>query len=289
MYRLIFIPIVFSILQTCSSVEVREDQVGLLWESSAGKLTPLKKGRYMLWGMYDTVYLYSTRKETRHETVVVTTQDDLQVEVQASIIYGANGNEITALHLEFGEKYYEKIVREDFRASIKNVLARYKMIQIPKKSAELEQEILETLAARIKNRHVLIEDVNIDETKLDPGIMNAIAEKLKREQELETMKYNQKIAEKEDEIAKMKAKRDAEVEIIAAEAKAKTQKLTNVHITPAYLKLKTVEASMKALESPNSKLIFVPVGKDGLPLNVNISDKIFSETGFPALPAEKKH
>ncbi|EMG02070.1 hypothetical protein LEP1GSC123_4381 [Leptospira borgpetersenii str. 200701203] len=50
--------------------------------------------------------------------------------------------------------------------------------------------------------------------------------------------------------------------MIRAEAQAKSQVIINDKLTTRYLQY-------KSFESPNSKLIFVPQGKDNLPIVVN--------------------
>lgn len=146
-----------------------------------------------------------------------------------------------------------------------------------------------------------VSDVNIDDINLSPKILQAIEDKIARQQELETMHYDMKIAQRNEEIAKMKAKTESEVEIIRAEkedqiakikvkteaesdiiratARSKAQKLINNHLTPSYLKLKAIESHYKAFESPNSKIIVIPVGKDGLPAYININEKMFGNQG----------
>ncbi|MCB1178521.1 MAG: hypothetical protein KDK36_13125, partial [Leptospiraceae bacterium] len=140
---------------------------------------------------------------------------------------------------------------------------------------------------------------------LSKEIVAKIEEKLKRQQEAEAMKYVKRKAEEEAEIAKiqvrkeaeseliraqneekinkMKTLREAEDEVIRAKARAQAQKLINSNLSKNYLQLKALESHYKAFESPNSKIIFIPVGKDGLPIYINPSDKMFSE-----LPEKKK-
>ncbi|MCB1140855.1 MAG: prohibitin family protein [Leptospiraceae bacterium] len=295
--------LLFFFVSNCISIatEVRPDTVGLLWDSAEGKLSTLEQGRYFFFSPSKKVIIYPTRWENHREAVDVITQDDLHIDVVASIIVRPIRKDVYKLHLEIGHEYYSNIIRSEFRTSIRNVLAGYPMIQIPKKSPDIEKEIRDAVAQKIKGKYVEVTDVNIDDINLSQEILKTIELKLKKQQQLETMKYEEKLqekefelakkkaqseadaefyrAEKEGEIAKLKAKRDAETEIILAEAHATAQKLINSNLTDKYLKLKALESNFKAFESPNSKVIFIPVGKDGLPVFVNMNDKLFMDTG----------
>ncbi|HMV44927.1 MAG TPA: SPFH domain-containing protein, partial [Leptospiraceae bacterium] len=224
-------------------------------------------------------------------------QDDLHIDVVASIIMRPVKEKILDVHLNIGKNYYQRIVKAEFRTAIRNVMTGYQMIMISKKSQTIEDEIKDLVARKLSAKNLEVSDVNIDDINLSPKILQAVEDKIARQQELETMQYDMKIAQRNEEIAKMKAKTESEVEIIRAEkedqiakikvkteaesdiiraqARAKAQKLVNAHLTPNYLKLKAIESHYKAFESPNSKIIFIPVGKDGLPAYVNINDKMF--------------
>ncbi|HNC01179.1 MAG TPA: prohibitin family protein, partial [Leptospiraceae bacterium] len=248
-------------------------------------------------GINEELVLYSTRWENHVEKVDVITQDDLHIDVVASIIMRPVKEKILDVHLNIGKDYYQRIVKAEFRTAIRNVMTGYQMIMISKKSQTIEDEIKDLVARKLSAKNLEVSDVNIDDINLSPKILQAVEDKIARQQELETMQYDMKIAQRNEEIAKMKAKTESEVEIIRAEkedqiakikvkteaesdiiraqARAKAQKLVNAHLTPNYLKLKAIESHYKAFESPNSKIIFIPVGKDGLPAYVNINDKMF--------------
>jgi regulator of protease activity HflC (stomatin/prohibitin superfamily) len=249
-------------------------------------------------GPREDLIIYSTRWENHVEKVDVSTQDDLHIDVEASIVMRPLKEKILDVHLNIGSDYYQRIVKAEFRTAIRNIMTGYPMIMISKKSQTIEDEIKELVSRKLANKFLEVSDVNIDDINLSPKIRQAIEDKIARQQELETMQYEMKIAQKNEEISKMKAKTETEVEIIRAEkedtiskmkvkteaesdiiratARSKAQKLINAHLTPSYLKLKAIESHYKAFESPNSKIIFIPVGKDGLPAYININDKMFA-------------
>lgn len=90
---------------------------------------------------------------------------------------------------------------------------------------------------------------------LPDAIKEAIERKLRQEQE--ALEYEFRLA---------KALQEAERQRIDAEGKAAANRILSASLTDKILKEKGIEATLKLAESPNSKVIVVGSGKDGLPL-----------------------
>ncbi|MDV6235388.1 prohibitin family protein [Leptospira ellisii] len=248
---------------------VRPGEIGLFWKpfgiTDVGlSKDPVLNGFYWLLPWND-IYTYSTQWNSYKEKVDVLTNDDLKIDVQAVIIMRPVRDEIFQLHVEVGPEYYKSIVQPEFRASIRNVVSHHQMIQISKNSAVLAKDIKSAVTERTRGKHIEVFDVILDDVEYSPNMLHAIEAKLTKQQELEQQKYELEIAEKNIEIAKRKAKADAEAQLIRAEAQAKSQTIINDRLTTKYLQY-------KAFESPNSKMIFVPQDKNNLPIVVNPKD-----------------
>jgi len=61
-------------------------------------------------------------------------------------------------------------------------------------------------------------------------------------------------------------RKEAERKIIEAEAKATANKILNASLTDKILQDKGIEATLELANSPNSKVIIVGGGDEGLPL-----------------------
>ena len=114
---------------------------------------------------------------------------------------------------------------------------------------------------KIKDIRVIVDDV-----EYSPSILKAIESKLTKQQEQEQMKFEINIAKKDAEIQTITAEGKAKSILLEAEAQAKAQKLISESLTQKYIQL-------KAMENPNNKLIFVPNGKDALPILLNSDGK----------------
>lgn len=97
---------------------------------------------------------------------------------------------------------------------------------------------------------LLIRSIN-----LPAKIKQAIESKLKQEQEALAYKF------KLD-----REKSEAERKRIAAEGEAKANKIINSSLTTALLKMRGIEATIELSKSPNSKVVVIGSGKEGMPL-----------------------
>ncbi|RHX88986.1 prohibitin family protein [Leptospira stimsonii] len=249
----------------CGST-VHPGQIGLFWKpfgiTEVGlSKDPVLNGFYWLLPWND-IYTYSMQWDSHKEKVDVLTNDDLKIDVQAVIILRPIREEIYQLHVEVGPEYYRSIVQPEFRASIRNIVSHHQMIQISKNSAVLARDIKTAVIERTKGKHIEVFDVILDDIEYSPNMLHAIEAKLTKQQELEQQKYELEIAEKNIEIAKKKARADAEAQMIRADGQARSQAIINEKLTTRYLQY-------KAFDNPNSKMIFIPLDKSNLPIVVS--------------------
>lgn len=263
-----FLPIIgISLFFVSCLTIISPGEVGLMWRPYSSGLSqkPLESRvqTYMPW---NSVYVYSIQWVSHQEKVEVLTRDDLTITVSAAIIIRPIENEIYELEMEIGRSYYEKVVKPQFRTAIRNILSAYNMVSISKETPNVSAQIKKSLAEKLKDKHVEIDDVIIDDVEYSPSILKAIESKLTKQQEQEQMKFEINIAKRDAEIQQITADGRAKAVLIEADAQAKAQKMISESLTPKYIQL-------KAMENPNNKLIFVPNGKDGLPIIVNPDGK----------------
>ncbi|TGL65577.1 prohibitin family protein [Leptospira jelokensis] len=263
-----FVPVlIFGILSvSCISI-INPGEVGLMWRPySTGLSQKPLESRVQTYMPWNSVYIYSIQWSSFQEKVEVLTRDDLTITVTADIIIRPIQNEIYELEMEIGRDYYEKVVKPQFRTAIRNILSAYNMVSISKETPNVSAQIKKSLTEKLKYKHIEIDDVIVDDVEYSPSILKAIESKLTKQQEQEQMKFEINIAKRDAEIQQISAEGKAKAVLIEAEAQAKAQKMISDSLTPKYIQL-------KAMENPNNKLIFVPNGKDGLPIIVNPDNK----------------
>ena len=116
-------------------------------------------------------------------------------------------------------------------------------------------EIFERTADKVELNHLFLDAVLIRGVTLPETLQQAIERKLKEEQL--ALEFDFRLD---------RERKEAERKIIEAEAKASANKILGASLTANILRDKGIEATLQLAESPNSKVIVVGSGDDGLPL-----------------------
>ena len=106
-----------------------------------------------------------------------------------------------------------------------------------------------------KSKYIVIDAILIREVALPEKLKASIEQKLQEEQL--SFQYEFKLD---------RERKEAERKIIEAEAKAASNRILNASLTDKILRDKGIEATLELAQSPNSKVVIVGSGDDGLPL-----------------------
>ena len=107
----------------------------------------------------------------------------------------------------------------------------------------------------LEPQYIQLNAVLVRDVTLPPTIKEAIERKLKQEQE--SLEY---------EFRLVTAQKEAQKQIIEAQGKADANKILSASLTDKILQDKGIEATIKLSQSPNSKVIVIGSGKNGLPI-----------------------
>lgn len=205
---------------------------------------------------WNDMYVYNVKEQNSEEGMDVLDKNGLSINMDVSIRFNPKYDRIGYLHEKFGVDYIRQLIIPEARSTVRRVAGRYTAEEIySTKRSELESAIIaetaEVLGANeIEMKALLIRSINLPEQ-----IKVAIENKLKQEQE--ALAYQYKLE---------REKSEAERKKIAAEGEARANKIINSSLTANLLKMRGIEATIKLSESPNSKVVIVGSGKDGLPL-----------------------
>ena len=199
---------------------------------------------------------YNVREQTTEEVMDVLDKNGLSISVDISLRFNPVHDKIANLHEIFGIGYVSVLVAPEMRSCARKVMGRFSAEEIySTRRQEVEeaitqetQKILE--ANYIEMRALLIRSINLPEQ-----IKVAIESKLKQEQE--ALAYQFLLARAESEAERMR---------IAAEGEARANNIVTNSLSPMLLKMKGIEATATIAESPNTKVVIVGNGSDGLPI-----------------------
>ncbi len=205
---------------------------------------------------WNTLYIYEVREQKVDETMDILDKNGLAIEVDITCRFNPSYDRIGYLHERFGKSYVERLVIPEIRSAVRNVMGKYIAEDIySKKRAEVESQIINQTDSILKSNDVDMRALLIRSIKLPEKIRQAIDSKLQQEQEALAYKFR---LEKETSEAKRKS--------IEAGGIAKYNDIINRSLTDRLLRMKGIDVTLELAKSPNSKVIVIGSGKDGLPL-----------------------
>lgn len=205
---------------------------------------------------WNTLYVYDVQENNAEEKMDVLDKSGLSINVDVTVRFNPIYDQIGFLHEDFGTNYVIKLVIPEVRSAVRQVMGRFTAEEIySTKRAEVETAIKNETANTLKENNIDMQELLIRSINLPEQIKAAIENKLKQEQE--ALAYQFRLD---------KEKSEAERKRIAADGEAIANKIINSSLTPELLKMRGIEATLELAKSPNSKVVVVGSGKDGMPL-----------------------
>ena len=205
---------------------------------------------------WNKLYKYGVREQQREEAMDVLDKNGLSINMDVTVRFNPIFNEIGYLYEQFGVNYVNVLVIPEVRSSVRQVAGRYTAEEIySTKRAEVEQSIISETKEVLGNNYIEMKALLIRSINLPTQIKDAIETKLKEEQA--ALAY---------EFTLQKEKSEAERRKIEAEGIANYNRIIDASLTDKILKQRGIEATQDLANSPNSKVVVIGSGKDGLPL-----------------------
>jgi regulator of protease activity HflC (stomatin/prohibitin superfamily) len=207
---------------------------------------------------WNEVFTFDVSENKVEEAMDVLDKSGLSLSVDVSVRFTPIPHRIGYIQETFQSDYISRLVIPEVRSSVRQVMGRYTAEEIySTKRSEVETAIITETAAVLasENNNVQMKALLIRSINLPAQIKQAIENKLQQEQEALAYKFRL-----DKELSEAERKR------IAAEGEAAANKIINNSLTPELLRMRGIEATTELAKSPNSKLIVIGSGKDGLPL-----------------------
>ncbi len=205
---------------------------------------------------WNRMIVRKVRQQSISDEMNVLSVNGLEVKVSGTVWYEPEFSNLGKLIKTKGEDYERELLDPAINAAARSVVGRYTPEQLySSKRDVIEQEILDEVASVLKDQFLIVKRVLVEDVKLPTTIRTAIETKLKQEQE--SLEYEFRLA---------KAKKEAERQKIDAEGKATANKILSASLNDKILQEKGIEATLKLSESPNSKVIVIGSGKNGMPI-----------------------
>jgi len=203
-----------------------------------------------------TVVKFDARTQELKETMNVPSKEGLTITLEISLLYSLSFEYANRIYKTVGENYVETILVPQFRSVVRGVTANYDAKALYTAERETLANRIETeLSKLVKSRGITLEAAALRQITLPPGLTASIEEKLKADQESQRMQF-----------VLLKESQEAERKRIEAKGIADFQDIVSKGISEQVLKWKGIEATEKLAASPNSKVVIIGSGKEGLPI-----------------------
>ena len=200
---------------------------------------------------------YSFKTQEIKEIMTVPSKEGLPVQLEISLLFRVDPGMANDIYksVEAGD-YLNVILIPKFRSVVRGVTSRFEAKALYTEAREqLADEITTQLQESVSARGITIESAPLRQIQLPARLTQSIEEKLQAEQESQRMSF---ILQKEEQ--------EAERKRIEAKGIADFQEIVSQGINNNLLRWKGIEATEKLANSPNSKVVVIGSGKDGLPL-----------------------
>ena len=243
-----------------------------------------EEGLHLVWP-WDKLFLYDLRLQSSTQTYNAISKDGVSVHAQISVRYQLLHNSVAVLHKFIGPDYLNSVVNPEIGSQAREVMSQYTAQEIYTSREEIQKQIRDaaqkSLSANLNKlvqpeameqpdpKHynsflqdsIQILDTLVLSIELPPDIVSAINRQTEQYYMIQEYKFR---VQREAEESKRKQ--------IEADGIAAFQKTVSQGISPSYLRWRGIEATLELAKSPNSKIIVIGSGKDGLPIILNTAD-----------------
>jgi prohibitin 1 len=255
----IIIFIVLIVLFSKSAITIDSGEAGVLYKTFGGGVVtdePAMGEGFHIVAPWNKVFVYEVRQQEVFEKMNVLSSNGLDIKLEASAWFQPDFSNLGKLHQEKGQSYVSRVLQPAIRSAARSVVGRYTPEQLySSKRDAIQEEIYEETKKIVSKQYVQLNEILVRDVTLPNTIKDAIERKLKQEQE--SLEY---------EFRLITADKEAQKQRIEAQGKADANRILSASLTDKILQDKGIEATLKLAESPNSKVVIIGSGKDGMPI-----------------------
>lgn len=228
---------------------------------------PSSSGRQWLYDVTNVSITPYTYAEPFEGESSIMAKDDLKISFRLHVVWRVRVGKVkdfvelySTLHEggkegKLEEAAFGHFMKEPIRTYGRDEVQKFKGAEIKEKIDEIGAKVLARAKQRADGTPYEILDVVVGNIQYPSVVSDAVAMKLKADQDLARMST-------EVEIERKKAER----RIVEAEGIAKAMEIVQQKLTPLYLQHEAIEAQKLMVGSTNHTTVYIPVGNMGVPL-----------------------
>lgn len=203
----------------------------------------------------------------RGEPISVLTQDQLSVELSATVQFHLNAATAPIIYRMYGEAYADTIVHPLVRTAIRDAASSFSAIDLvderPRLQTTMESNVQQRLEDALAGRDipvnaVVIENILLQNIDLPESLDASIA--AVQQQRQQTVQRQQALLTAQAEADRLRTEADGEAAAtrIRAQAQADANRALSASLTPAVLEQHRIEATLALLHDGGTQTIMVP-------------------------------
>lgn len=224
---------------------IRPGSIGIKQTLGRIKGLPLRQGVNFYNPFVSKVIRINVRIVENFSNLPLPTKEGLSVNAEISLLYHVKSESANDVYMKFGSNYEEVMVLSNFRATAREISARYYAKELyATERNKVETAIADELSTHINKYGFVVDAVLLKDIILPAQMVQAIQDKVTAEQA--ALKMDFVIAQQQKE---------AERRIIEAEGIKKAQDIINSSLSAQLLQYNNIEMLKSLMSSPNAKII----------------------------------
>lgn len=218
---------------------------------------------------WDQLVIYDSRLLERTSNFDAVAKDGLTLKISASIRWRVRKNKLAILHRTIGPNYFNRLILPQLGSVFRENIAKFNGEEVYGSNRNQVQKAIHDIIINdineIGGRNeeisadlISIMDVLIIEVELPASLQAAINRKFAEDEYVEEYRFKVKTEELESTRKE-----------IEANGIRRFQEIVAPTISDAYLRWTGIQATLKLAQSPNSKVVIMGNGPDGLPVILN--------------------
>ncbi len=257
----------------------------------------LRAGFHFLIPVIQRAEIYSTQIQTYtmssvsgegqlrgDDSMQVLTSDGQPVQIDMTVKYRLEENNIWKLHSTIGKNFEDKIIRPSLRGTIRLVVSKYTVVELyssnPRDIAKtlnidieelkgkqigryaVQADMFDSLTSELVKHFIVIDDVNIRDIKFSGEYQKAIEQKQIAQQDAERMNYvlEKSLKEKEQKIIDAEAVKESKIIQAQGEAESITKVGDALRRNPnviSYEYVQKLSPNVKAIIADNKTILSI--------------------------------
>jgi len=240
---IIWVTLISILFQQCAIV--RPGQIGIRQQLGVIKGVPIQQGVRIYNPFISRIVKINVRTVEIFNNLPLPTKEGLSINAEISLLYHVKPEAANDVYTKFGTNYQEVMVLSNFRATAREISARYYAKELyATERKKVENEIAEDLRASIAQYGFVVDAVLLKDIILPPQMVQAIQDKVVAEQAVLKMEFIIQQQQKE-----------AQRRIIEAEGIRRAQNIIDSSLTTKLLQYNNIEMLKSLMNSPNAKII----------------------------------